>query len=148
VLSEFEDYLSVINSTGATRSRDGRTGVRTLLKMFLRAYVRGDLGMKRIHGNLAMVRLMGSFGFDGIKVSDIENAARPKCPVIYGCLRPSGPIRDALKRLQLICPSFDPAPLFATSKDPLAYDEELHAELAGGDPRQLYLRLVEKASGE
>jgi hypothetical protein len=148
VLAEFEDYLSVVSGSGVSRSRDGRTGVRTLVKMFLRAYVRNDLGLKRIHGNLAMVRLMGGFGFEGIKVSDIENVARPKCPVIYGCLRPNGPILDALKRLRLICPSFDPAPLFATSKDPLAYDEELHAELEGGDPRQLYLRFVKRASGE
>jgi hypothetical protein len=135
-LRDFESYLSVIRTPGLAKPRNGNTGVTILLRMFLRGYVRSRLGLDRDLSNDKLAKELTNLGLK-VKVSDVENAVRFQ--MIEGSLRPTPEVAEAIALLKTRFPTFDPEELMVVGSDPLGYDSDLHAELAGADPRQLTL---------
>ncbi|MCW1913073.1 hypothetical protein OJ996_05790 [Luteolibacter sp. GHJ8] len=135
-LHGFERYLGVMRKPGLAKPRKGTTGVTVLLRMFLRGYVRSRLGLDRALSNDKLAKAISELGFK-VKVSDVENAVRFQ--VIEGCLRPTPEVNHAISLLKSRFPTFDPEELMVLGSDPLEYNKDLHAELAGADPRQLTL---------
>ena len=135
-LRDFESYLSVIRTPGLAKPRNGNTGLTILLRMFLRGYVRSRLGLDRDLSNEKLAKELTQLRFK-VKVSDVENALRFQ--MIEGCLRPTREVTEAISVLRSRFPTFDPEELMVVGNDPLEYDNDLHAELAGADPRQLTL---------
>jgi hypothetical protein len=135
-LRNFESYLSVVRTRGLAKPRNGDTGVTILLRMFLRGYVRSRLGLDQVLTNAQLAAALTQVGFK-VKVSDVENAVRFQ--MIEGCLRLTPEVKAAISVLKSRFPTFDPDELLVVGNDPLKYDNDLHAELAGRDPRQLVL---------
>lgn len=135
-LADFEQYLSVVRKPGLSKPRQGTSGVTVLVRMFLRGYVKSRLGLDRALPNDKLAAELSTLGFK-VRVTDVENALRFQ--VIEGCLRVTPQLQEAITALKSRFPTFDPDELLVVGSDPLKYDNDLHAELAGADPRQLVL---------
>ncbi len=135
-LADFQSYLTVSRVPGLSKPTTGKSGADVLKRIFLRGYVRSRLGLDRVLSNGDLAAVLTNLGFK-TSVTDVENAVRKQ--IIRGCLRPTPEIRVAIEKLKLGFPTFDPEELMVVGNDPFEFDQELHAELAGSDPRQLTL---------
>jgi hypothetical protein len=96
--------------------------------MFLRAHVRNLLGLTNNLGNQALVKALGDAGVE-VSTADVENAKRKKSLVTYECLYWTPELGELVEKLQVRFPTFDPAALICSQKNPLEYDVELHSRL-------------------
>ncbi|MEK7954318.1 hypothetical protein [Luteolibacter soli] len=135
-LADFQSYLAVSRAVGLSKPTSGKSGAEVLKRMFLRGYVRSRLGMDRVLSNGKLAAVLTELGFK-TSVADVENAVRKQ--IIEGCLRPTSEVKAAIAKLKSRFPTFDPDELMVAGKDPFEFDNDLHAQLAGADPRQLTL---------
>jgi len=131
-VKSFESYLSISPAKGVVAKRGAGSQSKVLVQMFLRAKVRGILGLTHDCGNSALVKLLDEAGVQ-VSVHDVENARRKGSNVVFECLYRTPELDELIDKLKSKFPTFDPSPLICSEKNPLGYDHERHARL-GKEP--------------
>jgi hypothetical protein len=119
-LADFEGYMAIVPTSGMKRSRKADPEQKAVLKLFLRAYAREELGLKRDLTNRQLLECLESEGFF-LKLTDVENAKRAKSQLKVHCLRATPAVTGLLDRLQQIFPTFEADRLISKTGDLFEY---------------------------
>jgi hypothetical protein len=119
-LSDFEGYMAIARTAGLKRSRKKDPEQNAVLKMFLRAYAREELGLKRELTNRQLLDCLEPAGFS-LKLSDVENAKRAKSLLKLHCIHATPTVVGLLARLQQLFPTFEADRLISKTGDLFEY---------------------------
>jgi hypothetical protein len=112
--------MAIARTAGLKRSRKKDPEQNAVLKMFLRAYAREELGLKRELTNRQLLDCLEPAGFS-LKLSDVENAKRAKSLLKLHCIHATPTVVGLLARLQQLFPTFEADRLISKTGDLFEY---------------------------